>query len=89
MLHSVISLVQPSVAAIQEVVLRGTQSASERDLRERAVSYLRRQLRCPRISLRPQAPAAELSVSLWDWKNPAADALNFDMSTVRVRIVGT
>lgn len=78
MLHSLPALYLPLPAAIREVVLHGRQSASERYFRERAVSYLRRQLNCKQIGLNPRFPAPEVTISLADWKNRFADARSFD-----------
>lgn len=85
MLHSPSSLSLPFPAAIREVVLQSRQTPSERYFRQRAVSYLRRQLSCKWIGQSPRLPAPEVVISLEDWQNRFADARSFDrlLSSVR------
>ena len=78
MLPSLPALKLPFPAAIREVVLDGRKSPSERYFRQRAVSYLRRQLGCRRIRMSPHVPAPEVAISLTDWQNRFADARSFD-----------
>lgn len=78
MLHSLPALHLPFPAAIREVVLHGRKAASEHYFRQRAVSYLRRNLGCRQLRLGPQLPAPEVVISLADWQHPLADARNFD-----------
>jgi hypothetical protein len=78
MLHALPSLRLPFPAAIREVVLHGRQAPSEQYFKQRAVSYLRRQLQCRWISMSPRLPAPEVTISLADWQNRFADARSFD-----------
>lgn len=78
MLPSLPALKLPFPAAIREVVLEGRKTPSERFFRQRAVSYLRRQLGCRRIRMTPHVPAPEVVISLADWQNRFADARSFD-----------
>jgi hypothetical protein len=78
MLHALPSLRLPFPAAIREVVLHGRRSPSEQYFKERAVSYLRRQLQCKWISKSPRLPAPEVTISLTDWQNRFADVRSFD-----------
>jgi hypothetical protein len=78
MLHALPSLRLPFPAAIREVVLHGRQTPSELYFRQRAVSYLRRQLQCKWIGQSPRLPAPEVTISLADWQNRLADVRSFD-----------
>jgi hypothetical protein len=88
MLRELVSLAPPPVGIIQEVVLSGIQSIEQHLLRQRALQYLRRETCCERIWLGAQVPMNEACVSLRDWSNPAADALNFDRLFNSVRRQG-
>jgi hypothetical protein len=76
--RALISLAPASTGTIQEVVLRGTQSIAQHQLRQRALRYLRRETCCEELYLGAQLPADEVGVSLQDWENPGANVLNFD-----------
>jgi len=78
MKRTVILPVEQTNSAIREVVLRGSASFSEQHQLTRSVIYLRRQLGCEQIWLRPQVSAPEVTVSLHDWSNSSAQVPSFD-----------